>query len=148
MRRNFLLAVVILTVLLCGAIAACDPRPSAVTTLHLVAHQTSFNRVDNPPSGMSATDMSTIIDDLFDAADEERVGHDEIVCAAVDANDLQCTGTLFLTEGQLTFTMPYSLVTRSGQGAITGELGRTRQRAAPSGLLLGLASHPLYPTTR
>jgi hypothetical protein len=123
MRRIFLLAVVSLTLLSSGTIAACGPRPSAATTLHLVVRQTSVNRVDNPPAGMSATDMSTIVDDLFDAADKDRVGHDEIVCAAVNANDLQCTGTLFLAKGQLTFTMPYSLVTRSGQGAITGGTG-------------------------
>lgn len=88
--------------------------------LRLVARPTSVNRVDNPPQGASATDMTTIIDDLFDAADKEKVGHDEIVCIAVSADDSQCTGTLFLPEGQLAFTMPYSLKTRSGVGAITG----------------------------
>jgi hypothetical protein len=90
------------------------------TVLRLVAHPTSVNRVDNPPPGDSATDITTIIDDLFDAADKEKVGHDEIACVAVNATDLQCTGTIFLPKGQLTFTMPYSLNTRSGEGAITG----------------------------
>lgn len=90
------------------------------TILRLVARPTFVNRVDNPPLGGSATDITTIIDDLFDTADKEKVGHDEIFCVAVNATDSQCTGTLFLPKGQLTFTMPYSLKTRSGEGAITG----------------------------
>lgn len=90
------------------------------TILRLVVRPTSFNRVDNPPPGNSATDIVTIIDDLFDADDKEKIGHDEIFCVAVNATDMQCTGTLFLPQGQLTFTMPYSLKTRSGEGAITG----------------------------
>ncbi|MGH8906962.1 MAG: Allene oxide cyclase [Egibacteraceae bacterium] len=112
-----------LTVLSSAAIAACGRSISGATTLRLVVRQTSINRVDNPPAGASATDLSTVIDDLFDAADEESVGRDEIACVAVTATDLQCTGTLYLPDGQLTFTMPYSVMTRSGEGAITGGTG-------------------------
>ncbi|MEO9107876.1 MAG: hypothetical protein ABI264_15180 [Pseudonocardiaceae bacterium] len=88
--------------------------------MRLVVRQTFVNHVDNPPPGDSATDITTIIDDLFDADDKEKIGHDEIVCVAVSATDLQCIGTIFLPKGKLTFTMPYSLKTHSGEGAITG----------------------------
>jgi hypothetical protein len=101
----------------------------ATTILRLIVRPTSVNHVDNPPQGPSATDITTIIDDLFDAADKEKVGHDEIFCVAVNATDMQCTGTLFLPKGQLTFTMPYSIKTRSGEGAITGGTN-AYQRAA------------------
>lgn len=39
---------------------------------------------------------------------------------SVNATDLECTGTLFLPNSQLTFTMPYSFKTHSGEGALTG----------------------------
>jgi hypothetical protein len=99
---------------------------AATTTLHLVVHPTSVHHADNPPEGDSATDITTVIDDLFDASDQKKIGHDELFCVNVSDTDVQCTGTLFLPEGQLTFTMPYSLETRSGEGAITGGTGAYR----------------------
>ena len=72
------------------------------------------------PGGPATDIITTIVDDLFDADDKEKIGHDEIVCVAVNATGLQCTGTIFLPKGKLTFTMPYSLETFSGEGAITG----------------------------
>ncbi|MGH3851940.1 MAG: hypothetical protein ACRDR6_00255 [Pseudonocardiaceae bacterium] len=93
----------------------------ATTIIRLVVRPTSVNHVINPPPGGSATDIiTTIVDDLFNTDDKEKIGHDEIVCVAVSATDLQCIGTIFLPKGKLTFTMPYSLTTHSGEGAITG----------------------------
>src|SRR4249920_3306453 len=77
------------------------------TVLRLVARQTSLvarpisvqfavqvvPRQDPPPPPGSATDIAIIIDDLFDAANKEKIGHDEIVCIAVSADGSQCTGT-------------------------------------------------------
>lgn len=82
----------------------------ATTVICLVARQNSVNHVINSPPGGSATDIvTTIVDDLFDSDAQEKIGHDEIVCVAVSATDLQCIGTIFLPKGKLTFTMPYSL---------------------------------------
>lgn len=100
--------------------AGAQPQASN-STIHLIATTSAYD--DTVGSSPAATDIYAYKTVLRDT-DADRVGRENCFCVATDADSLVCTGVLTLTDGTLTYTLPFSNNTGRGTGAITGGTGR------------------------
>jgi allene oxide cyclase len=104
---------------LVGAAAAAETE-----TLALVERATTDAVTDVGATGDSAGDILTFANDVFDAANETRLGTDNGWCIrTVPGKAWECFWTLTLADGQLTVEGPFLDVGDSTL-AVTGGTGR------------------------
>ena len=92
----------------------------------VIEHATSDTTTDTGATGDSVGDVLTFANDLFDAADTQKVGTDQGYCLRVVAGaSYECTWTSFLPGGQIVVSGPF-FDTKDSTLAITGGTGRYR----------------------
>jgi hypothetical protein len=137
-RTSRTLAVLVPLLALSGTAVAygdqhqAPPPRSASYVHHLTATPAGFHQVDNSPSGDSAGDE--VVDTFALSHEGKRVGTLQQYCVLTDADRglAQCSGSMLLKSGRLTFG-----------GAVTGSnvtlmpvLGGTKRYASSSGTLV------------
>ena len=150
MKRTSLIAVAVLAlVLAAGFVAqARSMRHGAAgrtsTTVHVVEHATTDTTVDVGPSGDSTGDILTFSNDVYDATNTTKVGHDQGECTRINVADgsWECHWITFLKGGAITVEGPY-FDTKSSVLPITGGRG-TFKDASGSMKLSALASGTEY----
>jgi allene oxide cyclase len=106
-----------------GAPASPSMR-SHVLRLFVVERATTDTVVDTGPAGDSPGDLLTFANDVFDAANTHRVGHDNGSCVrTVAGGAYECEWTLTLRHGSLVVQGPF-YDTADSTLAITGGTGR------------------------
>ena len=92
----------------------------------VVEHATSDTTTDTGATGDSVGDVLTFANDLFDAANAQKVGTDQGYCLRVVAGaSYECTWTSFLPGGQIVVSGPF-YDAKDSTLAITGGTGRYR----------------------
>jgi hypothetical protein len=93
----------------------------------VVEHATTDATTDTGAPGDSAGDVLTFANDVFDRADEQKVGTDQGYCIRVVAGaSYECNWTTFLPGGQIVVEGPF-YDTKDSTMAITGGTGRYRK---------------------
>jgi allene oxide cyclase len=94
--------------------------------LTVVEHATSDTTTDTGVTGDTVGDVLTFANDVFDAADANKVGTDQGYCLRVVAGtSYECTWTTFLPGGQIVVAGPF-YDAKDSTLAITGGTGRYR----------------------
>jgi allene oxide cyclase len=92
----------------------------------VVEHATTDATTDTGAPGDSAGDVLTFANDVFDAADANKVGTDNGYCIRTVAGAAyECNWTVFLPRGQITVEGPF-YDAKDSTLAITGGTGRYR----------------------
>lgn len=92
--------------------------------LTVIEHATTDATVDTGAKGDSAGDILTFANDVYDAADERKVGTDQGFCIRiVPGTSFECAWTTTLPGGQIMVAGPF-YDTRDSELAITGGTGR------------------------
>jgi hypothetical protein len=92
----------------------------------VIEHATSDTTTDTGAAGDSVGDVLTFANDVFDAADTQKVGTDQGYCLRVVAGtSYECTWTTFLPGGQIVVAGPF-YDAKDSTLAITGGTGRYR----------------------
>ena len=95
-------------------------------TITVIEHATSDTTTDTGATGDSVGDVLTFANDLFDAANAQKVGTDQGYCLRVVAGvSYECTWTSFLPGGQIVVSGPF-YDAKDSTLAITGGTGRYR----------------------
>jgi hypothetical protein len=95
-------------------------------TVTVIEHATTDATTDTGASGDSAGDVLTFANDVFDAADANKVGTDNGYCIrTVAGTAYECNWTVFLPRGQITVEGPF-YDAKDSTLAITGGTGRYR----------------------
>ena len=98
-------------------------RGHAVT---VIEHATTDTTTDTGAPNDSAGDVLTFANDVFDAADANKVGTDNGYCIRTVAGAAyECNWTVFLPKGQITVEGPF-YDAKDSTLAITGGTGRYR----------------------
>jgi Allene oxide cyclase len=114
------------------AVSASGEQPSHAShherhggkAITVIEHATSDNTTDTGAAGDSAGDILTFANDVFDAADAQKVGTDQGYCIRIVAGtSYECTWTTFLADGQIVVAGPF-YDTKDSTLAITGGTGR------------------------
>ena len=112
------------------AVAAWAGQPDHAhggKTIKLIEHADTDATTDTGAPGDSAGDVLTFANDLFDAADAEKVGTDQGYCIrVVPGVSYECTWTAFLAGGQIVVAGPF-YDAKDSTLAITGGTGRYRK---------------------
>src|SRR5262245_18165690 len=91
-----------------GDLVTAGRATAAPQELILTEHATTDAVTDTGPSGDSAGDILTFANEVFDAADSDRVGSDQGMCVrTVPGNAWECFWTLSLPSGQITVEGPF-----------------------------------------
>ena len=91
-----------------GDLTAAGRATAAPQELVLTEHATSDAVTDTGASGDSAGDVLTFANEVFDAADSNRVGTDQGMCMrTVPGTAWECFWTLSLPTGQITVEGPF-----------------------------------------
>ena len=119
-------------------VTASGKQPSPSPTKHggnhgqhgkaitVIEHATSDTTTDTGATGDSVGDVLTFANDLFDAANAQKVGTDQGYCLRVVAGaSYECTWTSFLPGGQIVVSGPF-YDAKDSTLAITGGTGRYR----------------------
>ncbi len=127
MKRAIALALLAASVVLVIAVTASaghgDHR--AGRTITVVEHATT-DAVTNGTAGDDAGNILTFANDVFNAADTQKVGSDQGSCVrVVVGKSWECTWTTFLPKGQITVEGPFYDAGDSVL-AVTGGTGRYR----------------------
>jgi Allene oxide cyclase barrel like domain len=94
--------------------------------LTVIEHATSDTTTDTGVEGDTVGDVLTFANDVFDAANAQKVGTDQGYCLrVVAATSYECTWTTFLPGGQIVVAGPF-YDTKDSTLAITGGTGRYR----------------------
>jgi hypothetical protein len=102
-------------------------------TITVIEHATSDTTTDTGATGDSVGDVLTFANDLFDAANAQKVGTDQGYCLRVVAGaSYECTWTSFLPGGQIVVSGPF-FDAKDSTLAITGGTGRYPQRQRHDG---------------
>jgi allene oxide cyclase len=113
--------------LLFGAVATGATKRSGSgdgKTITVVEHATTDATTDTGAAGDSAGDILTFTNDVFDAADERKVGTNQGYCVRAAAGvSYECTWTTFLEGGQIVVSGPF-FDEKPSTLAITGGTGR------------------------
>jgi allene oxide cyclase len=92
----------------------------------VIEHATTDATTDTGSPGDSAGDVLTFANDVFDAADAQKVGTDQGYCVrVVKGASYECNWTTFLPGGQIVVEGPF-FDTKDSTLAITGGTGRYR----------------------
>src|SRR6476646_9111974 len=92
----------------------------------VIEHATSDTTTDTGATGDSVGDVLTFANELFDAANAQKVGTDQGYCLRVVAGaSYECTWTSFLPGGQIVVSGPF-YDAKDSTLAITGGTGRYR----------------------
>jgi hypothetical protein len=95
-------------------------------TVTVIEHATTDATTDTGVAGDSAGDVLTFANDVFDAADANKVGTDNGYCIrTVAGTAYECNWTVFLPRGQITVEGPF-YDAKDSTLAITGGTGRYR----------------------
>jgi allene oxide cyclase len=95
-------------------------------TITVIEHATSDTTTDTGAPDDSVGDVLTFANDVFDAADAQKVGTDQGYCLrVVAATSYECTWTTFLPGGQIVVAGPF-YDAKDSTLAITGGTGRYR----------------------
>jgi hypothetical protein len=95
-------------------------------TVTVIEHATTDATTDTGAAGDSAGDVLTFANDVFDAADANKVGTDNGYCIrTVAGTAYECNWTVFLPRGQITVEGPF-YDAKDSTLAITGGTGRYR----------------------
>src|SRR5436190_11027220 len=95
-------------------------------TVTVIEHATTDATTDTGAAGDSAGDVLTFANDVFDAADANKVGTDNGYCIrTVAGTAYECNWTVFLPHGQITVEGPF-YDAKDSTLAITGGTGRYR----------------------
>ena len=95
-------------------------------TVTVIEHATTDATADTGVAGDSAGDVLTFANDVFDAADANKVGTDNGYCIrTVAGTAYECNFTVFLPRGQITVEGPF-YDAKDSTLAITGGTGRYR----------------------
>lgn len=127
MKTKLVLVVLVGSVLL----AACGSAPSK-TTLKVVERATTDTVGDVAPEGDSVGDVLGFANEVYDEANQNKVGTDNGTCVRTAAPGAwECIWTLTLSDGQITVEGPFydtgdsTLAITGGTGAyvhVTGEM--------------------------
>ena len=123
-------------VVLIDAVAASGTQLSPAThsrhdshhgkAITVIEHATSDTTTDTGATGDSVGDVLTFANDVFDAANAQKVGTDQGYCLRVVAGtSYECTWTTFLPSGQIVVSGPF-YDAQDSTLAITGGTGRYR----------------------
>jgi allene oxide cyclase len=94
-------------------------------SIHVIEHATS-DAVTNGEVGDAAGNILTFANDVYDAADNHKVGTDQGYCVRIAVGkSWECNWTTFLPDGQLTVEGPFS-DTGDTVVAVTGGTGAYR----------------------
>ena len=100
------------------------PGRSHGRVITVVEHAASDATTDTGVPGDSAGDLLTFANEVFDAADQRRVGSDQGSCIRIKPGvSYECAWTTFLPGGQITVEGPFFDASDSVL-AITGGTGR------------------------
>jgi hypothetical protein len=124
-----LTAAVVLVVALGASAKAPHAKGGArgTTVITVIEHATNDSTTDTGPVGDSPGDVLTFANDVFDAADRQKVGTDHGYCLRVVANtSFECAWTTFLPAGQIEVSGPF-FDAKDSKLAITGGTGRYRK---------------------
>jgi allene oxide cyclase len=95
-------------------------------SITVIEHATSDTTTDTGATGDSVGDVLTFANDVFDAANAQKVGTDQGYCLRVVAGtSYECTWTTFLPGGQIVVAGPF-YDAKDSTLAITGGTGRYR----------------------
>ncbi|HEV7669720.1 MAG TPA: dirigent protein [Thermoanaerobaculia bacterium] len=128
------------------ALASCQPPPpppseAAATsapapktqTIAVVEHATTDAVTDTGAKGNSAGDVLTFANEVFDAANEKKIGSDQGFCVrTAPGTSWECLWTLVLSDGQITVEGPFLdagdsvLAVTGGTGAYQGAGGEMK----------------------
>ncbi len=104
---------------------AGNSRAKAGGSIHVIEHATT-DAVTNGTAGDSAGNILTFANDVYDAADANKVGSDQGYCVrTVVGASWECNWTTFLPGGQITVEGPFS-DTGNTVVAVTGGTGAYR----------------------
>lgn len=93
-------------------------------SITVIEHATTDSTTDTGAAGDSAGDVLTFANDVFDAADAQKVGTDQGYCIRVVAGtSYECNWTTFLAGGQIVVQGPF-YDAQDSTLAITGGTGR------------------------
>lgn len=108
-RLLALVAAAALMVLVIAVVnGGADPGSSPGKTIHVVERATTDNVTDLTPAGDSAGDLLTFANEIFDAANVNKVGTDQGYCVRTEAGkSWECNFTTFLEKGQITVEGPF-----------------------------------------
>jgi allene oxide cyclase len=128
MKRAFLLVALVAAALLVfvvvNATAKENPKGKGAS-IHVVEHATS-DAVTNGSAADAAGNVLTFANDVFDSADQSKVGSDQGYCVRiVVAKTWECNWTTILSSGQITVEGPFS-DTGNTVLAVTGGTGKYR----------------------
>ncbi len=121
-----------------GLVVAVSVVPATAETMHLalVERATTDASVDLGAEGDSAGDILTFANEIYDEANENKVGSDNGWCVRTLAGKAwECTWTLTLDDGQITTEGPFLdagdsvLAVTGGTGAYTGATGEMKLHA-------------------
>jgi len=126
-RLLALVAAAALTVLVVAVVnGGADSGSSPGKTIQVVERATTDTVTDVGPAGDSAGDLLTFANEIFDAANVQKVGTDQGYCVRTEAGkSWECNFTTFLAKGQITVEGPF-FDARDSTFAITGGTGAYR----------------------
>jgi allene oxide cyclase len=120
------LAAVVALVVAVTAYAAGGNGRGQGRTITVIEHATTDTTTDTGAHGDSVGDVLTFANDVFDAADQAKVGTDNGYCLrTVKGAAYECNWTAFLSGGQITVEGPF-FDAKDSTLAITGGTGRFR----------------------
>jgi allene oxide cyclase len=128
MKRAFapvtLVAAAVFVFAVVNATASDKPKTEA-GAVHVIEHATS-DAVTNGSADDAAGNVLTFANDVFDSADQSKVGSDQGYCVRIVVGKTwECNWTTFLSGGQITVEGPFS-DTGNTVLAITGGTGTYR----------------------
>jgi allene oxide cyclase len=107
-----------------GSIAVLFSGQALAETVTLVEHATSDAVTDTGATGDSAGDILTFANELYDQANQKKVGTDNGYCFRTAAGSAwECAWTNILADGQITVQGPF-LDAGDSTVSITGGTGR------------------------
>jgi hypothetical protein len=130
-------ALVIVTALATSSLA----RGGGATTVHVIEHATTDAVIDTGATGDTSGDLLTFANDVYDANDISKVGHDQGECVRIDpaAGSWECRWVTILDGGSITVEGPFYDTTNSvlaitgGTGAYKGARGQMRLKSRDGG---------------
>ena len=126
----------ITTCLLLSGLLLASCAGGGTTTVAIVEHATTDAVTDLAPEGDSVGDLLTFANEVFDAANLNKVGTDSGWCIRTEVGKAwECFWTVYLADGQITVHGPFldagdsTLAITGGTGAFQGARGQMKLHA-------------------